>query len=180
MPAEKLTKHPGGRPLKFQSPQELEKRIAEYFDHCDSRILTKYDKFGNALEVNAPRPYTLTGLAVFLDCDRKTLLNYRNKDEFFPAILRARRRCENYAEEQLFEGNDRGAKFSLINNYDNWHDKQEIQQTTTITHALDLSLLTVDQLQQLQSIMSAATPQLPDAVTVDAEAVEVVEDTSND
>jgi hypothetical protein len=176
-PAEKIMKHPGGQPLKFQNLQELETKIDEYFAWCDSRTALRTDKQGNTMTVPWPRPYTLSGLADYLDCDRRTLLNYRNRDKYFPTIMRARRKCERYAAEQLFEGNDRGAKFSLINNHDGWAEKQEIVQTTTIQHQLDLSLLTVDQLQQLQQIMSAATPQLPEAVTVDAEAVEVVEDT---
>ena len=32
----------GGRPMKFQSPEELEKRIEAYFHYCDSRTRVKH------------------------------------------------------------------------------------------------------------------------------------------
>jgi hypothetical protein len=108
----KPAKHPGGRPRLFQSVQELEAKIKAYFNECDEK----------------GRPYTISGLAYHLDIDRRTLLNYAKTDEFFPTISRARERCEGYAEEQLFIGNDRGAKFSLMNNY-GWRDKQEAEIT---------------------------------------------------
>lgn len=114
-----------GRPLLFATPEELKQKVDEYFAWCDERKAYKTDKNGEKLEVPWPRPYTLSGLAEFLDCDRKTLLNYSERDQFFPTITRARRKCEQFAEEQLFDGNDRGSKFSLINNY-GWSDKQEL------------------------------------------------------
>ena len=57
-------KHPGGRPPKYETVEELEKIIYEYFDEC------KKEK----------RPYTMSGLAYALGVDRRTLLNY-SKDE---------------------------------------------------------------------------------------------------
>ena len=116
-----------GRPLAFNSVQELEDKIQAYFDYCDSRTATKVTKQGDLVTIPWPRPYTISGMAVFLDCDRRTLINYSHKEEYFPTIARARSKCENWAEEQLFDGNDRGAKFSLINNYSDWKDKQEVE-----------------------------------------------------
>jgi hypothetical protein len=114
-----------GRPLNYKSLKEFKKKVEEYFTYCDARKTTIIDKQGVAREVKNPKPYTLAGLAEFLDIDRKTLLNYSYRDEFFPTISRAKRKCEAYANEQLFEGNDRGAKFSLMNNFDGYNDKQE-------------------------------------------------------
>jgi len=34
MMAERVTKHAGGRPLKFQSIDDLQKKIDAYFDSC--------------------------------------------------------------------------------------------------------------------------------------------------
>ncbi len=118
---EEIGKHPGGRPRLFTSPEELQAKIDEYFKWCDERTLIVLDKLGHPVEVKRPRPYTMSGLALFLEVDRQTLLNYEdraNEDKLFGAVIaRARAKCGAFAEEQLFEGNDRGAQFSLMNNY---------------------------------------------------------------
>jgi hypothetical protein len=123
-------KHPGGRPLLFKTPEELEERIEEYFDRCDRRKAYQTTKAGDVVEVPAPRPYTISGLAEALGMTRQTLLNYEDRDQFFDAIARARAKCGTYAEEQLFEGNDRGAKFALMNNY-GWVESQQLDIHTT-------------------------------------------------
>ena len=61
-------KNKGGRPLKFKSVEELEKKINAYFDDENNK------------------PYTICDLCVWLDCDRQTLLNYQEKEEFFDTI----------------------------------------------------------------------------------------------
>lgn len=80
------------------------------------------------------RPYTVTGLAVWLDTSRQTLLEYegevegREKDPAFAdTIKRAKQRNENYAEEKLFDGDfpTRGVIFSLSNNARGWAEKRE-------------------------------------------------------
>ena len=151
-------RHPGGRPLKFASVEELENRIQEYFAYCDSRIVKQLTKSGDIVDVNVKRPYTLSGLAVFLDCNRQTLLNYSKDEKFFGTIARAREKCENFAEEQLYEGNDRGAKFCLLNGY-GWVDKQEISSTVnaTITGQVDLARLSAEELATLETMLAKAT-----------------------
>lgn len=112
----------GGRPVKFKSPEELEKRIEAYFDYCDSRTRIKHlatkDGIHEVVE-SFPRPYTVEGLAVFLDTNRQTLLNYNDKEAFFYIIERARQRIlANKVEGGLDRTYDSGvAKFMLINNY---------------------------------------------------------------
>lgn len=64
---------------------------------------------------------------------RQSLLNYEDKEEFFDTIMRAKRKCEVYAEEQLFNKNGvNGAKFSLANNFEGWKDKQEIEHSGSL------------------------------------------------
>ena len=100
-----------GRPLKFQSVEELQKAIDKYFIDCDTK----------------EKPYTITGLALALDTTRQGLINYENKDGYYDTIKKAKLKVEGYAEEQLFKGgNTAGVIFSLKNNY-NWVDKQEIK-----------------------------------------------------
>ncbi len=55
-------------------------------------------------ELKLRRPYTVTGLAVWLDTSRQTLNNYEVRPEFFDSIKRAKQRVENYAKEAVRQG----------------------------------------------------------------------------
>jgi hypothetical protein len=130
----------GGRPLKFKSVEDLQKKIDRYFRSCWTQ---KLDMFGNPLFIKNKngkktnrrllvqfKPYTITGLAVALDTDRATLIHYEAKQRFFNTIKSAKERCQQYAEESLFIGkNPAGAIFNLKNNYGDWKDKTEIDAT---------------------------------------------------
>lgn len=98
----------GGRPLKFQSVEELQTAIDAYFAQC----------------LIDEEPLTVTGLALALDTTRQTLINYEDREEFLDAIKKAKTRVENYAEKRLFSGNATGPIFAL-KNFD-WTDKQTI------------------------------------------------------
>ena len=112
----------GGRPMKFKSPKEIEDKANEYFSKCDVE----------------ERPYTITGLAIALDTDRQTLINYENRDEFFDTIKKAKQKVENYAEERLFNGgNTAGVIFNLKNNY-GWVDKQEVEANVNSNVVVDI------------------------------------------
>jgi hypothetical protein len=137
-------KHPGGRPLKFETAAELDLAIQTYFDECDPHIIKHMEASGfnergqtmwTTREImTEQRPYTMTGLARAIGLDRKSLLNYKKRDEFFPSIQAAIDRCQEYAEGQLFGPYANGAKFNLINNYRGeyqpWADKHEVDHTT--------------------------------------------------
>lgn len=100
-----------GRPLKYQTVEELERLVQQYFIDCDAN----------------EKPYTISGLALALNMSRQDLLNYQAKAEFVDTIKTAKQRCENYAEEQLFRsGNVAGVIFNLKNNY-GYKDKQEVE-----------------------------------------------------
>lgn len=144
-----MTKHAGGRPLKFQSVKELQEKIDAYFADCDPHPeeYTEYiyakktirDDEGKDIEVpdtskrpttelhwgvSRQRPYTITGLANFLGTSRETLINYENRDEFFDTIKGAKDKCEQYWELQLLGPHATGPIFNLKNNY-GWKDKTE-------------------------------------------------------
>ena len=136
-------KNLGGRPLKFKSVDLLEKQIEEYFNKCDKE----------------ERPYTASGLALFLDTDRVTLLRWQDEDRYYKelseednkrmcnAIKKAKQMIEGYAEEQLFrKTNVTGIIFNMKNNW-NWADKQEI--VTTGENKIDLSGLSKEEIQDL-------------------------------
>lgn len=121
-----MAKKKGGRPLKFKTPEELEKRIEEYF---------KYAK--DNMEVP-----TVSGLAWFLGTNRQCLLRYQEEDNdllksvpddvkgmFRDTVKQAKARIEAGYEQALFSKNSAvGAIFTLKNNY-GWVDKQELEQT---------------------------------------------------
>lgn len=137
-------KHPGGRPLKFQTVEELDRAIQNYFAEQDPHetktlVETGRDSKGNLLYdtrnvLTEQKPYTMSGLARALDISRQTLLDYSNKDEFLDSIRAAKLRCEEYAESQLYGPFANGAKFNLVNNYSGkyqpWADKHSVDHTT--------------------------------------------------
>ncbi len=103
---------PGGRPLKFNSVEELSDTIQEY-----------YDTFAEGGKRHG-RPQTISGLAFALDVCTQTLLNYEEKDEFFATIKRAKQLVEIDYEENLHGNNSTGSIFALKNF--NWKDSQNL------------------------------------------------------
>lgn len=120
-----------GRPLKFETVEELQAAIDRYFDKC---IAVKFDKeLGKNIEIII-NPPTVSGLAVELDTTRQTLIDYEGKDEYSDTIKKAKQKIESYAERNLVTArNPAGVIFSLKNNY-NWVDKQEL--TVNAKHVL--------------------------------------------
>jgi len=107
---------PGGRPKKYKTSDEMQKKIDKYFERCDNMEL----------------PYTVEGLAYTLDLDRKSLLNYSKDQEFFHTIKRAKDKVLFRLSELSLSGkiNPSVTIFNLKNNYD-YTDRQEIKQDIT-------------------------------------------------
>lgn len=106
-PLEVKPKHAGGRPRTYTGEQ-LSKLVDEYFIECD--------------EKNAP--YLITGLCLKLEITRETLSQWYDVPEFSYSLKKAKMRCENYAESQLFTGKSPvGVIFNLKNNY-GWKDER--------------------------------------------------------
>ncbi|MGR6521629.1 terminase small subunit [Rhodococcus erythropolis] len=133
-------KNKGGRPLVFKSVEELDSAINAYFDmqnpHLEDRMVDSgVNEKGETIflrrkVMTQQKPYTMSGLALALGVNRRTLLDYSKKDQFSPTLEAAKARCESYAESQLFGPFANGAKFNLINNYrgrhQDWSDRQEL------------------------------------------------------
>ena len=96
-----------GRPLKFQSVEELQEKIDAYFEQTDET------------------EWTITGLALALDTCRLTLLHYEEKPEFVNTIKNAKLKVENGYEVDLKKHGRSGTIFAL-KNFD-WTDKQELE-----------------------------------------------------
>lgn len=137
-----------GKPLKFPSVEELQQKIEAYFNSCFDY---QRDMFGNRLHdkehpdytkekpvylMKQVKPFTVTGLAVFLDTTRETLLDYEGEREssseeivkdpaYSYTIKKAKEIIKAYAEESLFSGKQAaGPIFNLKNNW-GWKDKSE-------------------------------------------------------
>ena len=115
-----------GRPLKFETVEEMQEKIDAYFKDC------KKNK----------RPHTMSGLAYALDISRQTLLNYEERGQgFLDAISRARHKIQLFAEESLYDRERfKGAQFSLINNH-GFANKLEVKSDVSLSGALDAQLI---------------------------------------
>lgn len=96
-----------GRPRKFKTQESLANAVADYFN-------------------NNPRSeWRITGLAVELDVDRKSLYNWINeKRDFFHIIKRACRMIEDKYASNCEKRGNAGDIFILKNM--GWKDKQEV------------------------------------------------------
>jgi hypothetical protein len=95
----------GGRPMIWNDPKDLEILVDQYFKSTER--------------------WTLSGLAVFIGIDRKTLYNYEERDEFFHIIKKARDKVESiYEERAIYENNPTGVIFALKNM--GWKDRTDI------------------------------------------------------
>ncbi len=105
-------KDKGGRPKLYSSVEDMEKDIQKYFEECDKK----------------EKPYTMSGLALALDMDRRSLLNYSKDEMFFPTIKKAKQKIETQLEENalLGKGNSTFTIFNLKNNFE-WKDNVEVK-----------------------------------------------------
>lgn len=103
--------HPGGRPRKYKTKEELQEKIDAFFAECEENN----------------EPLTVTGLAIACDMDRQRLLNYSKDEEFYDTIKKAKEKIQAWVEKQLYNGKaTAGVIFSLKNNY-GWKDKVETE-----------------------------------------------------
>ena len=124
---------------------DIENKVNDYFNYCNENN----------------KPFTMSGLALFLDCSRMTLYQYENelikfnniseedKKRIIDTVKRAKRMVEAYQEEQLFLGKSPvGTIFSLKNNF-NWKDAQEINNNTNISAVNPIQQLSTEEIKQL-------------------------------
>lgn len=120
-----------GRPKAYAEVKIMQQKIDKYFNDCDMN----------------KEPYTITGLALALNLDRKSINNYAKDSEFFPTIKKAKLRVENYLEKRLInDSSATGIIFNLKNNY-GWSDKQQIEHSGNVNNPF--SELSIEELRQL-------------------------------
>lgn len=120
-----MTVNKVGQPLAFKTVKELDDKVEEFFTSDDAYIINIVD--GQDQKIFAP---TISGLALYLGIDRRTIVNYSNKEEYFPTIRKARARIESHIEKKLYGNNVTGCIFNLKNNF-GWKDKSEIDNTSS-------------------------------------------------
>jgi len=133
-----------GRPRKYNTPEEMEQAIEQYFNDCQPTVLK--DEEGNVLtdKKGTPiwqlNPPTITGLALALGfISRQSIYDYENRDEagFSYIIKRARLRCENYVETTLLRGEIAPAgPIFILKNY-GWSDQIDVNQSGEIKIVID-------------------------------------------
>lgn len=123
--------HPGGRPLKYKTVEELQEAIDKYFDYCDNKTKEVHsEKLGDMIMPD-PQPYAMAGLAYELGLSRKSLINYKRRGKFLHTIKQARRRIEADVERRML-GKDTftpGLIFNAKNNF-SWKDETKVDHTT--------------------------------------------------
>lgn len=130
-------KHAGGRPPKYNTPEEMQAVIDGYFDTHD-------------------KP-TVTGLCLALDLpDRQSLLYYQHeKPEFLDTIKRAKMRIAEYIEEGLYRPTQvTGLIFNLKNNF-GWKDAYD--HNVTEKPDIDLSKYTAKEKKELAELYRKGT-----------------------
>lgn len=127
-----MSKHAGGRPLLFKTPEDLQKAIDGYFKECKEHKKTVINREGDKLIVEDPLIPTIAGLAYHLGVDRQTIYNYQEREKFFDSIKKARDFIMAQMETKLMNLNERmtGVIF-LAKNY-GYTDKQEFEHSGNI------------------------------------------------
>ena len=134
-----------GRPRAFYCNKDLREKVDAYFAWCDDQVKVYEDSKGRQTIVR--KPYTLTGLCLYLNITRETFAEYckgkydDENNKFSDTFTCARKKVENYIEEGTLNGtiNHNAGSFNLKNNF-GWKDKQEIDmkiEDLTVTIAAD-------------------------------------------
>ena len=135
----------GGRSPFYEEPEELEKKIIEYFEwirgeyEIHTKTITKTSGKGESavtttetepikIWIRHPEMPSITGLAIFLGFEsRKSMYDYLKKDGFGYSIKKALLKVENNYEKGLWQEKPTGAIFGLKNM--GWSDKTETEIT---------------------------------------------------
>ena len=164
-----IARNPVGRPFKWTDPDELTKKIDEYFDSLYITKTIEDPKSGKTKEYREYlEPPTVSGLALALETTRGVLIDYQNQvhtgntqiiekevaDELRNTITRAKSFIESYAERSLFENRSaQGPIFALRNNWPHWNDDYVIRTPDNKDATqIDLNKLSTNELEIFQKL----------------------------
>jgi hypothetical protein len=144
----------GEKNLKFPTVEGLQEKIDAFFDSC----FDIDEDTGKSVQVE---PFTITGLALALDTTRETLMDVENSrwgytKEHSDKIVRAKLKCHNYAERQLFTAKSPQGSIFALKQY-GWKDVSTIEQTGPNGGPLLIQAVNVmsdDDLKAMEEIMT--------------------------
>jgi len=118
-----------GRPPKYKSPAELQKKVDEYFEiGVPTKTVMVKDK---PVEIQTP---TITGMVLYLGfCDRASFYDYEKNKEFSHTLKKARARIEQHYEELVASGVT--SVIFLLKNF-GWRDTLDIDQNVTVSDGI--------------------------------------------
>ncbi len=96
-----------GRPLKIETPEQMEKILNKYFETTDENKIT------------------ITGICLALGVDKSTFYDYESREGYKDIVRQARMIVENSYEISLRENGRTGDIFALKNF--GWKDKMEVE-----------------------------------------------------
>lgn len=121
----------GGRPPLFETPEEFNAKVDEYFDWIrgEKETMCDSDDDGNPRDREVytrwPEPPTITGLCLFLGFEsRQSFYDYEKRDGFSYAVKRAKLRIELEYEKCVQSSKNPAGPIFVLKNL-GWSDKQE-------------------------------------------------------
>jgi len=101
-----LIANTGGRPRKYDSPEEFDEMVDNYYRHCRA----------------TGEPITWTGLALYLGfSSRQSIDEYKKYDGFSDSVKRAKSLVEYGYEKLLHRGSNAAAPIFALKNF-GWRD----------------------------------------------------------
>lgn len=120
-----------GKRAKYGTPQEMQKKIDEYFRKYENPEPIK-DSIGNVILDKTGKPIfkedipTSSGLAYHLGFNsRSSLHDYAEKPTFAEVMKRAKLRLQTYWEPYLNSKNSNGVRYLFANLNDGWKEPEE-------------------------------------------------------
>jgi hypothetical protein len=125
----------GGRPVKFNKPEEMLAKIEEFLVWAENRVIEKITKNG-VVKANIPNPVTLEAFCNYAGISKTTFYNYGKKKGFKYLVDGYTAAVEEYWVRQCAEGiAGNKADFILKNSFSkNWQEHND--GTLTLKQAL--------------------------------------------
>lgn len=131
-----------GRDTLFATPEMLWDATCEYFQWCDknpwmkNEAIKSGDRAGAIIKIPTQRPYTMSGLCVYLNCNQAYFRQFKERcGEDFTTIIT---RIEEIIETQQFEGASVGAfNANIIARKLGLADKKELEGSMEIHNKFD-------------------------------------------
>jgi hypothetical protein len=114
---------------KYQSPQQLQERVDDYFHVTEQE----------AIETKTKLIFTYAGLGMHIGLSRKQILEYEARDQYRNIIQKARQRLEHQAEYKLLAGEGGVGPIFWLKNNANYVDVKQVQQKSELVVHVNLT-----------------------------------------